>query len=933
MGDIFTLLECKETERIMVKKAAQATPNRLLRAARKERGWTQQQVADRIGAPLSLNVSRWENGTAFPSAYYIERLCQLFGKSVRELGLSQLEGQTQGELTPLVVPHEQTPSEPVHEAGQEETSKHSLLAPTSEHPTQGAYRADLLTFRDDTLPVPLTSLIGREREVTAVCALLRRPEARLVTLTGAGGIGKTRVALRVATELRNDFADGVFFVSLAALSDPTLVVSTITQTLGLKETEHRSLLDLVQAALREKHLLLLLDNFERLLPAALQVIDLLTRCPQLKILVTSRAVLHIQGEYEFPVGPLALPNLEPLPAREALAESPAVALFVQRAQAVQPSFRLTEANAPAVAQICVRLDGLPLALELAAARIKLLSPQELLTRLSHRLEVLTGGPQDLPERQQTLRQTILWSYQLLQAQEQRLFQRLSVFAGGCQLQAVEAVCTALAGSESAGHILENVTSLLDKSLLQTIQQEGKETRLVMLETIREYGLEALSASGELEATCRAHALYYLRLAEEAESKLLGSQQAAWMGRLEREHDNLRTALQWALDHEECRLALRMASALPVFWLIEGHVSEGHAFLERALANSAGVEAPVLAKAMAAFGWLAYAQADFGQAEAWCQKSLALYRTLGETGGIALALYRLGCVAMFRGDNARARLLLQEALARLREGDDPVGISDVLRALGNVFIVQGEYERACTLLEESLTLYKKVGYTSGVADSLYLLASAVFYQGDLMRAHARFEESLALCRQAGYKRGIALALVTQGLVALVRGERAMARALLEEGLACARVGGWRHGIVWGVYGLGWVAFLEQDYETAHSLFQEGLALCREVGNKTFAAFYLEGLASTVAAQGQPAWAAQLWGAAAQLRQTIEAAVPPLMRLTYEHFVTNLQAQLGEEAFRTLWDQGRTMSLDQVLTVGEPAGIVAPGREESHQFHEH
>jgi tetratricopeptide (TPR) repeat protein len=238
-----------------------------------------------------------------------------------------------------------------------------------------------------------------------------------------------------------------------------------------------------------------------------------------------------------------------------------------------------------------------------------------------------------------------------------------------------------------------------------------------------------------------------------------------------------------------------------------------------------------------------------------------------------------------------------------------------------------------VLEESLTLYKKVGYTSGVADSLYLLASAVFYQGDLLRAHALFEESLVLCRQVGYKRGIALALVTQGLVALVRGERATARALLEDGLARARVGGWRHGIVWGVYGLGWVAFLEQNYGTAHSLFQEGLALCREVGNKTFAAFYLEGLASTVAAQGQLAWAAQLWGAAAQLRQSIEAAVPPLMRLMYEHLMTNLQAQLGEEAFRALCDQGRTMSLDQVLTVGEPAEIFAPGREESRQFHDH
>jgi predicted ATPase len=325
------------------------------------------------------------------------------------------------------------------------------------------------------------------------------------------------------------------------------VISTIAQTLGLKETEHRSLLDLVQIALGDKRLLLLLDNFERLLPAALQVVDLLAHCPQLKILVSSRAMLHVQGEYEFPVSPLALPDLEPLPALEVLASFPAVALFVQRAQAVKPDFQLRDANAGAIAQICVRLDGLPLALELAAARSKLLSPQELLARLSHRLQVLTGGPQDLPERQQTLRNTILWSYQLLDEEAQRLFRRLSVFAGGCTLEAAEAVCAALDGEEGAGHLLERVTSLLDKSLLRTVQQEGKESRLLMLETIRDYGLECLAASGEREATRRAHALYYLRLTEEAESKLRSPQQAVWMGRLERVLDDNSRCRCWRLD--------------------------------------------------------------------------------------------------------------------------------------------------------------------------------------------------------------------------------------------------------------------------------------------------------------------------------------------------------------------------------------------------
>jgi predicted ATPase len=466
-------------------------------------------------------------------------------------------------------------------------------------------------------------------------------------------------------------------------------------------------------------LLLLLDNFERLIPAAPQLVDLLAHCPQLKMLVTSRAVLHVQGEYEFPVASLALLDREPLPVCETLAQYSAVALFVQRAQAVRPDFLLTDANARDVVEICVHLDGLPLALELAAASIKFLSPQELLTRLSHRLEVLIGGAQDLPIRQQTLRNTILWSYQLLDAWEQRLFRRLSVFAGGCTLEAVEAVCAALDGEERAAHILESVTSLLDKSLLQTIHQEGKESRLVMLETIREYGLEGLSASGELEATHRAHALYYLRLAEATESKLLGSQHAYWVGRLEREHDNLCATLQWALEQEEGvdrrEIALRIAAALQEFWLRGGHISEGRAFLERALVKHEGIEAVVLTKAIAAVGLLARVQGDFVQAEAWGRESLALFRELGDIQGIARSLRFLGTGAMRRGDNEEARRLIEEGLALLREVGDAREISDALLTLGNVCMNQGEYARASELLEVSLALCRQVGDQEGIAE--------------------------------------------------------------------------------------------------------------------------------------------------------------------------------------------------------------------------
>ncbi len=911
----------------MVKKAAQATPNPLLRAARKERGWTEQHVADRIGAPLSLNISRWENGTAFPSAYYIERLCQLFGKSVRELGLSQLEGETKSEPTPQPVSAEQIPSSPVQETWQEEMAEQSFLVSASEHPAQVAYRADLLAFRDDTLPLPLTALIGREEEVTSVCALLRRPEVRLVTLTGTGGVGKTRLALRVATELRDDFADGVYFVSLAALDDPTLVVSTIAHSLGLKETEQRPLLDLVQAALREKRVLLLLDNFERLLPAALQVANLLARCPQLKLLVTSRAVLHVQGENEFPVSPLALPDLEPLPATEVLASSPAVALFLQRAQAVRPAFQLTAANASAIAKICVRLDGLPLAIELAAARSKLLSPQELLARLAHRLEVLTGGTQDLPARQQTLRNTILWSYQLLNAQEQRLFRRLSVFAGGCTLQAAEAVCATLDGEERAGHILERVTSLLDKSLLQTIQQEGKESRLVMLETIREYGLECLTASGDEEVTRQAHAAYYLAFAEEAEPHLFSAEQDMWLKRLERDQDNLRVAQQWLVSGQASgkrkEMALRLANALVRFWDVHNRWGEGRDFLERALVDSEKTVIPqVRAKALETALFIALNRGDSDGAEALCEESLAVYRQLGDKRGIGQALQRLGQIARTKWNFAAARSLLEEALTLYREVGHTWYTALSIFQLGLLEEKQGAYASARARFEESLALYRQVGDKQRMVNSLYWLASMFLNQGDATTASALLEEGLKLAREVGYKVGQADCLRGLCEVALSQGDPA-ARTRAEGSLGLLReIGGRDDQIASSLIWLGRVETRQGNYAAARACYEESLVLARKGDFKEEMASGLEGLAGVVAAQGTPAWAVRLWGAADALREAMGTPIPPVYRADYERSVAAARAQLGEKAFAAAWAEGRMMTPEQALTPLTRATI--PGR---------
>jgi non-specific serine/threonine protein kinase len=624
--------------------------------------------------------------------------------------------------------------------------------------------------RPTNLPQPLTSFIGREQEIAAIRRLLG--SARLLTLTGTGGSGKTRLAQQVAAAVADDFRDGVLFVPLAALRDAALVIPTIAGALGLTEAGGRPLVESLQQHLRDRQLLLVLDNFEQVSEAAPAVVGLLEACPELRALITSRAALHVYGEQEFAVPPLALPSDSG--AAGALPDSEAVRLFVARARENSPDFQLTAENAAAVVEICRRLDGLPLAIELAAARLKILSPATILARLAGSagaptLRLLTGGARNLPARQQTLREAIAWSYDLLDPAEQTLFRRLAVFAGGCTLEAAETV----AGDASAGPallILDGVASLIDKSLLLRTGRPNSEPRFSMLATIREYGLERLEESGEAIGVRDRHAAYYQALATSTEPALRGRQQVDWLAQLEAEHDNLRAALGWTLERQDIPAALRMAGALGWFWNLRGYFSEGRAWLERVMAVvPPGERTQARALVLNWAGVLAFRQGDIVRAAALLDESAGIFRDVGDSGGLAYALVVLGLVVLYQGDPARARQLLEESVARFRADDNTWGVALALRNLGEVATTEGDLATRRALLEESVRLVREVGDNWGLALALNNAGDVVRGQGDAGQAAHLFAESLALFRELGDKQGIAWCLAQMAGAAAAAGQ--------------------------------------------------------------------------------------------------------------------------------------------------------------------
>ena len=727
--------------------------------------------------------------------------------------------------------------------------------------------------RPTNLPLSRTGFVGREKEAESAKELLLRQDVRLLTVTGPGGIGKSRLAVEVASGLIEHFPGGIHFVPLSALSDSGLIASAIVQTLGIWETGGQSALEILKKYLHDslsRPTLFLLDNFEHLVRGASTVAELLTMNPNLKILVTSRAALHVYGEHEFPVPPLSLPDSRSTPSVEMLSNCPAVALFVQRAVAAKPDFELNRENAAAVTEICARLDGLPLAIELAAARVKVLSPSSMLTRLESRLQLLTGGARDLPERQRTLRAAMDWSYDLLSAAEQKLFRRLSVFVGGCTLESVEAVCDTKGDLDL--DLLDGMASMVDKSLVQQAEQASGESRFSMLETIREYALEKLEASGEMSSTKRAHAAYCLVLAEEDATEQGGGEGADGLENFALEHDNIRASLEWLTETGNAEWGLRLGAALFRFWETREYLAEGRGSLDKLL-KLEGAAAPSRARARALFaaGVLAIEQGDYTPADPFLRESLDIARQLSDKQGVAVSLNALAVLARDQGDVAMAHSLFEEGLALWRELGDQKAVARSLSNLANVVKLQADYDLARSLYGECLSIFQGLGDRTGVAWSLNYQGDVARDQGDTAGARTWYEQSLAIFRELGDRWGIA------GILA----------------------------------DLGSLEREQRDFPRAHFLYRESILIFQKLDHKRGIARLLECFACSAAAQAQAVRSLRLAGAAAALRQSIGIPLSSAEQAKLEASLDPARRVLSNAAGATAWLEGWALPVENAI----------------------
>lgn len=873
---------------------------------RKALDLTQLALAQRIGCALST-IQKIEIDARQPS----QQMAKLLADSLD------------------VAPDERDPF--LHMARARSTSAPPLLM------TPGAHRPI------NNLPSPLTSLIGREWEVTTLCARLLPVDTRLLTITGPPGIGKTRLAVTAAQRILDfgfgildsdatqfnlkskipnpKFVDGVCFVSLAPISEGRFVPAAIARALEVKETGNQPLLERIKVHLRDRQLLLVLDNFEHLLSAAPLVVELLEAAPALKILTSSRATLQVYGEHEFVAPPLALPDLKQLPTPDQLMSYAAVNLFVQRARAVQHEFTLDQLNAQVVAAICVRLEGLPLAIELAAARTKLFSPQTLLAQLTGLLASpldLWGSVQYLPTRHRTLRDAIDWSYDLLSPMEQRVFRCLGVFASGCTLEALTAVVSEQLSVSSTqlplitGHwLLNTINSLVNHSLVIQRQTGDEEPRFSLLEMMREYALEQLAQQGETTTAHQAHALYFLQLAESFRTASAADKEATLLNRMALEVDNFRTALQWANEHDFA-LALQFTVAIVEYWSQRRQLSEGRQWLEQLQLRVKAMTAELPPQQMSEYaqicGMLAFftwSQGDCTLAQSRWEDTIVLYRRRQDRQGLGAALHFLALTFYDRGDYAAAAVPAGESVQILREVGEPIALSQALCILGSIMLANADHVMARVLLEEALSLSQ---HTWNHSLASLDISELFFAQGDDNRARAYLEAALPAFQEAGQLQCLAWTLNWLGKVCWRQGEKAQALRRWNESVVLARDVGARRFLAEALLMLGLAAQKSNDRQGAQTLFRQSLALYQAMENKIGVAYALSGLASLTE---QPTEQARLLGAAATVLDIARLPMDQLERAYYEHTVATARTQLDEATFATAWAAGQAMSLEEAV----------------------
>jgi predicted ATPase/DNA-binding CsgD family transcriptional regulator/DNA-binding XRE family transcriptional regulator len=739
------------------------------------------------------------------------------------------------------------------------------------------------------LPAELSSFVGREKDVVYVKDLLAG--TRLLTLTGAGGIGKTRVALRVGAACLRDYPDGVWLVELAPLTDPGLVARAVATVLGVREKARHALLDTLAEALLYRHVLLLFDNCEHLVEACAELAHaLLSRCPMLRILATSREALSVPGEAAWQLPPLGLPAEGGFSHAAELAQSGSGQLFIERARAALPAFASTEQNAGPIAEICHRLDGVPLALELAAARVSVLGIGQIAARLGDRFPVLTGN-RTAPRRHQTLRAAFDWSYDLLSDGEQRLFDRLSVFAGGWTLEAGEAVAGEL-GDEAAPGLLDLLTQLVAKSLVVAEPRPNGQVRYRLLEPLRQYGRDHLERSGEAGATQAQHGEYFLRLAEQAKSDLHGPALTAWLDQVDMEHDNLRSALRTYLEDGDVESAERLGGTLWLFWQPRGYLEEGWNWLTRILAQPGGkAVTPMRARVLQGAGMLAHHRGDYHASKSLSEESLALSRALGDMGQVSWLLAHLALLARLHYEYPQARALCGEGLGVARAAGTRLQEAEILANLGRLEYLEGDLEAAYVALDNALRIYSDIGGSGGGYDG-------------------------------PYGHGLIQVLRFVGEVAYRRGDYRMARFHIERSLARAREFGdpWR--IAFAAGPLGYVLVAQGEYELARAIWIQCLLAWREIGNINHVGGNLEGLGFLAARQGHLERALRLAGAATSIRRASDVMMPPDARMWLDDWLPAARSRLGEPGATTAWAEGEAMSVHAAIACALDEQPVTP-----------